>query len=97
MKHSASICIILAIVAFVFAQDDLSVKNVNRNVDVSTQFARHTVTLTLENSGKSVNSFVYTIESNLANNVAYIAAFDTQTGASLKVTKGEAAENKKIK
>lgn len=97
MKLSTSICIFFALISFVFGQDDLSLKNVNRNIDISTQFARHTVSLTLENSGKSVSSFLYTIEANLANNLAYITAFDTQTGASLKVTKGEANENKKIK
>ena len=54
---------------------DIVIAKVARSVDVSTHLPRINSAVTLENTGKSaVRSFIYGIEPELADKVAYIGA-----------------------
>lgn len=58
---------------------DIVVKNVDRSLDLSTQLAKFAHEITIENSGKNpVKSFLFVIERQLKDNVAYV---DAQSGA----------------
>jgi len=95
MQYSALIASFFAILAFTCAQDDITFKNVNRNIDLNSQFAKHTVSITVENTGsKSASSFVFGVEQNLADHASFVSAQDS-TGSQLKVTPGKAIDGKK--
>lgn len=54
---------------------DISIKNVDRQVDISSQLAKITSKFTIENSGKSsVKSFLYAVEPQFKKLVAFVGA-----------------------
>lgn len=62
---------------------------VNRNIDLSTQVATHTIDITLRNDGSSaISKYQLAIESALANHIAHISAVDDHD-RTLEVHKGE--------
>uniref|UniRef100_A0A1B6CPK1 Dolichyl-diphosphooligosaccharide--protein glycosyltransferase subunit 1 n=1 Tax=Clastoptera arizonana TaxID=38151 RepID=A0A1B6CPK1_9HEMI len=72
------------------------IKNVDRSIDISTQLVEITTKLTIENNNKvAINSFIYSVEPQFENNVAYIAAqLADFSKANLKVNVVTEKENK---
>jgi oligosaccharyltransferase complex subunit alpha (ribophorin I) len=54
---------------------DLVVKNVDRSVDLSSQLAKMSHKITLQNNGKgAVKSFLYAVEPEVRESLSYIGA-----------------------
>lgn len=70
------------------AYGDIVNSKVLRNIDLTTQFARHTLTITAENKGASSTS-TYDLAVQNATNLANIRA-ESETGSALEVTAGDA-------
>lgn len=72
------------------AYGDIVNSKLLRNIDLTTQFARHTLTITAENKGaSSINKYDLAVKN--ATNLANIKA-ETETGSALEVTAGAADE-----
>lgn len=70
------------------AYGDIVNSKLLRNIDLTTQFARHTLTITAENKGASSTS-TYELAVQNATNLANIRA-ESEAGSSLEVTAGDA-------
>jgi len=53
---------------------DIQISSVTRNIDLSSQLARHTVTINLQNSGPAVSSFDFSLDATAARRLSYITA-----------------------
>lgn len=61
-------------------------KKVERTIDLTSQFAKHTVTIDIENTGsQSANEYFLAIQKNLHSKLSYVQVFEDST--SLKVEK----------
>jgi len=66
--------------------------NVNRNIDLTSQLAKHTVTLTIQNNDNSAaSSFYLTIPNNLASKLSLLEVTDV-AGHQLKVSSEQKGE-----
>lgn len=79
MKTPLYVCLVIFslqnALSFELISSDVIIKNVDRQVDVSTQLAKITSKLTVENTGKSaVKTFIYAVEPQFKNLVAFIGA-----------------------
>jgi len=81
------LCILLISLLGVFAADfDSGIRNkrVERIIDLSNQFARHTIAVEFENTGsKAVSKYDFIIDAKTAQHLAFVEVVDEQTGASL--------------
>lgn len=72
---------IVSCCAFASINQEISVKKVERTVDISSQLVRILAKLTLENKGKgSIQSFLYSIEPNTKDKLAFFGAFTKKSG-----------------
>lgn len=77
------IALLFSIFAFGSTQttvnSNLIIKNVERVVDLSSQLAKITSTITLENTGKeTVSNFIFALEPELTGNISFISVRDAQ-------------------
>lgn len=105
MKHIKFTCILIEIAflaSFISCADvsygNLINRNVNRNIDLTSQFAKHALTITLENAESTpVSSFYLAIETKYVEHLSYLDV--TSSGTQLKVSneeKDKSSEGKKI-
>jgi len=67
--------VITVLAGFDTINPDLTVKSVERNIDLSTQLVKMNYKISLENSGKgSIKSFLFSVDPSLKNKVAHIGA-----------------------
>lgn len=86
MKILLGLVLVLALACATVLGQDLVNSKVQRHIDLTTQFARHTITITAENKGSAATS-TYTLEVQNATHLAFIRA-ETDTGSPLTVTEG---------
>jgi len=70
---------------------NIQVTKITRNIDLSTQLARHTVTIDLENSGSAASSFDLSIDAESAQHLSYLTA--SIDGSSSNVSVGSSKNN----
>jgi oligosaccharyltransferase complex subunit alpha (ribophorin I) len=81
--------VVLAL-AFTAAFGEVTNTKVLRSIDLTTQFARHSINITAENKGATTSTYLLAVQN--ATNVAFIRA-ESESGASLDVVVGD--EDKK--
>jgi hypothetical protein len=94
------ICILVISLLTVFAADfDSGIRNkrVERVIDLTNQFARHSIAVEVENIGsKAVSKYDFIVDAKLAQHLAYIQVVDEATGKSLE-TKSQPATHGKFR
>lgn len=83
------VLVVLALACSAVCGDIVNTKFL-RSIDLTTQFARHTLTITAENKGSSSTS-TYDLAIQNATNLAFIKV-DTESGSPLEVTVGAAKD-----
>ncbi|XP_075218764.1 dolichyl-diphosphooligosaccharide--protein glycosyltransferase subunit 1 [Lycorma delicatula] len=88
MKYSVVCALLLSDIVISLPTEsinyDLTIKNVDRSIDLSSQLAKIIHKITIENNGKTpVKNFLFAIEPQFKSKVAFVGA---QTGTNLKVT-----------
>lgn len=82
--------LVLACLACAFAQDiytGITLQNVDRTIDLTSQLAVHTLAISLSNTGsQSTSHVVLTVQKQFDNHLSFISVTD-QSGASLKVAR----------
>lgn len=88
MKHT--ILLVLALlVCTAFCADEIVNKKVVRDINLTTQVARHTITVTVENKGSSsVLKYELAVHQTSASNLAFISVSE-ENGATLQVATGQ--------
>jgi len=81
--------VVLAL-AFTTVYGDIINTKVLRSIDLTTQFARHTINITAENKGASSSSYSLIVQN--ATHLAFIKA-ETEAGVSIDITEGEVDSN----
>eukprot|EP01088_Endostelium_zonatum_P017156 TRINITY_DN491_c0_g1_i1.p1 TRINITY_DN491_c0_g1~~TRINITY_DN491_c0_g1_i1.p1 ORF type:complete len:452 (+),score=84.22 TRINITY_DN491_c0_g1_i1:93-1448(+) len=76
------------ILLFLYVSCDVQISSVTRNIDLSSQLARHTITINLQNSGSAASSFDLSLEASAAQRLSYITA--TLDGTLTNISAGAA-------
>jgi hypothetical protein len=77
--------VVLALACTAVLGDITNIK-VLRSIDLTSQFARHSINITAENKGASTSTYLLAVEN--ATNLAYYKA-ENEAGAPLEVTPGD--------
>jgi hypothetical protein len=89
MKTFVILLITISCLGLAFGEvySGLQNKKVERVVDLTSQFARHTLQIDVENTGsKTTSEYYVAIQDSLGKHLAYLGA-QNEAGVSLKVTK----------